>query len=142
MYHQTVHFFSGFILLPLGQLKSFAKSSLLLSGPIVLNACGEWVSLIIWDFRASSVFTAHQPWKLNLCWKLSLVKLLPSSYSNFPSKILTEESFIQTSVQDKNNLLERKLSKIIALKWMNALAILVQNHVFLPTFLKRQKYFH
>ena len=59
--HHTVHFFSGFILLPLGQLKSFAKSSLLLSDPIVLNACGEWVSLIIWDFRASSVFTAHQP---------------------------------------------------------------------------------
>ena len=87
LHHQTVHFFSGFIWLPLGQLKSFAKSSLLLSGPIILNAPGEWVSVRIWAFLASSVFTAHQFWKLNWNWKLSWEKSISSTYSNFPSQI-------------------------------------------------------
>jgi len=38
--YQTEHFISGFILLPIGQLKSLAKYSLLLAGPIILNSPG------------------------------------------------------------------------------------------------------
>lgn len=39
--YQTSHFFTGFIIDPSGQLKSFAKSRILLSGPSTRNCAGE-----------------------------------------------------------------------------------------------------
>ena len=37
-----MHFFSGFILLPIGQLKSLEKLPRFIEGPLMRNWDGEW----------------------------------------------------------------------------------------------------
>ena len=63
MNYQTLHFLSGFILLPMGHLKSLAKSSLFLRGPLILNSFGEWAPVRTWFLSFSSRYTEHQFYK-------------------------------------------------------------------------------
>ena len=60
--HHTVHFFSGFIPLPLGQLKSLAKSTLLERDPRIRNSPGECAPVLICCFKAPSRHFAHHTW--------------------------------------------------------------------------------
>ncbi len=59
IYH-TEHFFSGFILLPKGQLKSFAKFSLLDKVPVTRNRSGAWAPVKICCLRFSVRDLEHQ----------------------------------------------------------------------------------
>ena len=58
-YH-TVHFFSGFMGEPIGQLQSFENSSALDKGPTTLKCGGEWGPLRIFDFKLASLYFEHQ----------------------------------------------------------------------------------
>ena len=58
--HHTEHFFSGFIKLPFGQLKSLANSSLLDNDPIMRNSPGECAPVLICFFNEPSRHFAHQ----------------------------------------------------------------------------------
>ena len=49
MGYHTLHFFSGFMGDPTGQLKSLAKSSLFDMGPRILYLPGECAPVSIWD---------------------------------------------------------------------------------------------
>ena len=60
--HHTVHFFSGFIPLPLGQLKSLEKSTLLERDPRMRNSPGECAPVLICCFKAPSRHFAHHTW--------------------------------------------------------------------------------
>ena len=118
LHHHTLHFFSGFMLLPFGQLKSFAKSSLLLIRPMFLNSPGEWVSARILIFSISS---------LNL------------SQSDCKRKILLEYKPFQWLIRLLQNrlseLLVLQLSKIIVYLYRNVLVILCLYHVLFPWYL-------
>ena len=47
--HQTLHFFSGFMGEPSGQLQSAANSGMLDSGPLVRKLDGACASVRIWE---------------------------------------------------------------------------------------------
>jgi len=59
IYH-TVHFFSGFILEPTGQLKSCENSSMFDNGPRTRNSPGLWKPVVIRSFNASGRYLLHQ----------------------------------------------------------------------------------
>ena len=60
-YH-TLHFFSGFMPDPKGQLKSLAKCSMLERGPRILYFPGEWGAVSIALLSEVSRYLMHQPW--------------------------------------------------------------------------------
>ena len=55
-----MHFFSGFMGEPIGQLQSFENSSALDKGPTTLKCGGEWGPLRILDFKLASLYFEHQ----------------------------------------------------------------------------------
>ena len=117
-HHHTPHFFSGFMLLPFGQLKSFAKSSLLLILPMFLNSPGEWVSVRIRFFSTSSLNLPHSDCKRKILSKSEPFQWLIRLLQNRLSELLVLQQ-----------------SKIIVYLCRSVLVILFLYHVLFPLYL-------
>ena len=104
-HYQTEHFFSGFIGVPFAQLKSFAKSSLFDSEPIVRKPPGEWAPVLICFLYAPSRYFEHQTCPQLIQNSCLGVKLWPGNIcsSQSWSSFLIFWSFNQSTKIIKNN---------------------------------------
>ena len=115
--YQTEHFFSGFIGLPFGQLKSFAKSSLFDSDPKIRNPPGECAPVLICFLYAPSRYFEHQTCPQLIQNSCFGVKLCPGNVcsSHSVSSFLTCWSFSQST----SNEIRNNCYKGCNLSWIN-----------------------